>query len=450
VKLARLIWKNAIRNRRRTGLTIASITVSIFLVGTLQAVLSTIYSSGSNSPTGDLRVVVHRATSITQPLPISFRERIASVPGVQYVEAVNWFGGVYIDPANFFANFAVDTDHFQQVFSDFKISPDELGAWKDERTAALVGRSLMDTYHWHVGQRITLKSSIYNVNAELIIRGVYSDPADPSQEKSLYFHYDYFNELMNEFNQVGTFTVKVDKAKDVPKVMDAIDTMFRNTAYETKTETESAFSLSFVSMLGNIKLLFTAISAAVVFTILLVVGNTMAMSIRERTNEVAVLKTLGFRRNRVLSILLGESLAIALLGGIFGGLGAKLIYGFIVATYVHARFLGFAFALLIAALVGGVVWLLFAGASSTSVVVKAVRYAAVLMGAVVGYLVGIGFYMAVGYIVNMGVFFGNFEVGLATVGLCLAIALLVGLVSGLWPALRASRISIAEALRYVG
>lgn len=450
MKLARLIWKNAIRNRRRTGLTIASITVSIFLLGTLQAVLSAIYGSGRGSPSGDLRAVVHRATSITQPLPVSFRERIASVPGVQYVVAVNWFGGVYIDPANFFANFAVDTDHFDDVFSDFKIAPDELKAWKNERTAALAGKPLIEKYHWQLGQRITLKSSIYNVNADLIIRGVYDDPADPSQDQSLYFHYDYFNELMREFNQVGTFTVKVDNAKDVPKVMDAIDTMFRNTAYETKTETESAFSLSFVSMLGNIKLLFSAISAAVVFTILLVVGNTMAMSIRERTNEVAVLKTLGFRRNRVLLILLGESLAIALLGGIFGGFGAKLVYAFIVATYLHERFLGFAFGLLIAALSGGVAWLLFAGVSSVSRVVRAVRLIAVVAGTVIGYAVGAGFYMAVGYIVNMGFFFANFRVGLPTVALCLAIALLVGVVSGLWPALRASRISIAEALRYVG
>jgi putative ABC transport system permease protein len=450
VKLARLIWKNAIRNRRRTGLTIASITVSIFLVGTLQAVLSAIYGSGRTSPSGDLRVVVHRATSITQPLPISFRERIASVPGVQDAVAVNWFGGVYIDPANFFANFAVDTDHFQDVFSDFKIAPDELEAWKNERTAALVGRPLMDKYHWRLGQRITLKSTIYNVNADLIIRGVYTDPADASQEQSLYFHYDYFNELMNEFNQVGTFTVKVDSAKNVPKVMDAIDALFRNTAYETKTETESAFSLSFVSMLGNVKLLLTAISGAVVFTILLVVGNTMAMSIRERTNEVAVLKTLGFTRNRVLMILLGESLAIALLGGVLGGLGAKAIYALIVSTYLHARFMGFAFALLIAALVGGGVWLLFAGSPSASVIFKVVRYLSVGAGFFIGYVVGIGFYMAVGYIVNMGFFFANFKVDLSTVGLCLALALIVGIVSGLWPALRASRISIAEALRFVG
>lgn len=450
MKLARLIWKNAVRNRRRTGLTIASIAVSIFLVGTLQAVLSTMYGAGRSSGSGDLRVVVHRATSITQPLPIAFRERIASVPGVQYVVAVNWFGGVYIDPANFFANFAVDTDHFENVFSDFQIPPDQLAAWKGERTAALVGQRLMDKYHWKLGQRITLKSSIYNVDADLIIRAVYSDPSDASQEQSLYFHYDYFNELMNEFNQVGTFTVRVDNAKDVPQVMDAIDAMFHNTAYETKTETEAAFSLSFVSMLGNIKLLFTAISAAVVFTILLVVGNTMAMSIRERTNEVAVLKTLGFRRNRVLMILLGESLAIALLGGLFGGFGAKLVYAFIVATYLHARFLGFAFGLVTAGIVGAGVWLLFAGASSASGLVKVVRYGAALVGAVIGFLVGTGFYMAVGYIVNAGFFFANFRVGLSTVGLCLAIAVLVGFVSGVWPALRASRISIAEALRYVG
>lgn len=450
MKLARLIWKNATRNRRRTVLTIASIAISIFLIGTLEAVVTTIYSSGQNSPTGDLRVVVHRATSITQPLPIAFSQQIATVPGVEYVVPVNWFGGVYIDPANFFANFAVGTDHFQEVFSDFKTSPDELAAWKEERTAALVGEALMEKYHWHLGQRITLKSTIYNVNAELTIRGVYNDPSDLSQEQSLYFHYDYFNELMNEFNQVGTFTVKVDNAKDVPRVMDAIDAKFRNTAYETKTETESAFSLSFVSMLGNIKLLFTAICGAVVFTILLVTGNTMAMSIRERTGEVAVLKTLGFRRNRILLILLGESLAISLLGGIFGGVGAKLIYAFIIATYLHARFLGFVFALLIAVAVGAGGWLLFAGTSATSAAIKVARYLVALAGAIIGFVVGFGFYMAVGYVANMGFFFGHFKVELATVGLCLAIAVLVGIVSGLWPALRASRISIAEALRFVG
>lgn len=450
MKLARLIWKNAIRNRRRTVLTIASIGISIFLVGTLQAVLGAIYGTGQSSSSGDLRVVVHRATSITQPLPISYRQRILSVPGVKYAVAVNWFGGVYIDPANFFANFAVQTDDFQKIFPDFKITPDELAAWKSEQTAALVGQTLMEKYHWKLGQRITLKSSIYNVNADLIIRGVYTDPGDRSQQQSLYFHYKYFNELMNEFNQVGTFTVRVDNAQDVPKVMDAIDAMFRNTAYETKTETESAFSLSFVSMLGNIKLLLTAISAAVVFTILLVAGNTMAMSIRERTGEVAVLKTLGFRRNLILMILLGESLAIALLGGILGGVGAKLLYAFIVATYLHARFLGYVFALFLAVLAGAGAWLLFEGTSSPSGFVKAVRYGSTFVGAVLGFVVGAGFYMAVGYIVNMGFFFANLHVSYATVGLCLGIAAFVGIVSGLWPALRASRISIAEALRFVG
>ncbi|HLI34019.1 MAG TPA: ABC transporter permease [Terriglobia bacterium] len=450
MKLARLIWRNAIRNRRRTILTIASIAISIFLIGTLQAVLTSLYSTGNTSSQGDLRVVVHRSTSITQPLPEYYKQRIESVPGVKYVVGVQWFGGQYIDASNFFANFAADAQNFLKVYDDYQVPPDEVSAWENERTAALVGRKLMEKYHWKIGQTITLKGTIFPINPELTIRAVYTDPSDSSQEQALYFHWDYFNELLSEANTVGTFTVKVDNAQDVPKVMDAIDAMFRNTAAETKTETEQAFALSFVSMLGNVRLLLTAISAAVVFTILLVAGNTMAMSIRERTGEVAVLKTLGFRRNMILTLLLGESLAIALLGGILGGLGAKLIYAFIVATYSSAKFMGFFLALLMAWLVGAGAWMLFAGPAAKGGALKIIRLVATTVGALIGFAVGFGFYMSIGYITNLGGFLGHFTVTMEAVGLCLAIAALVGIVSGLWPALRASRISIAEALRFVG
>jgi putative ABC transport system permease protein len=450
MKLARFMWKSALRNRRRTVLTILSIAVSMFLVSTLEAVITNIYRAGQTT-TGspDLRIVVHRATSIAQPMPEAYKQRIAAVPGVKAVVGTQWFGGQYIDARNFFANFAVDAESFDKVFSEFVIPPDELAAWKQERIAALVGQKLMDQYHWHIGQRITLKGTIWPVNPELVIRAVYRDPEDHTQERALYFHYKYFDELRGESDQVDTIDVKVDSAADVPKVSQAIDAMFHNTAYETKTETEQAFQLSFVSMLGNVKLLLTMISAAVVFTILLVAGNTMAMSIRERTGEVAVLKTLGFRRNLILLLLVGESLLIALFGGLVGAVGAKAAYAFIEATYLNYRALGLVFALGAAAVTGYGAWVLFAGAPGHGWV-KKVRLGSTIVGALIGLAAGAVFYMGVGFTMNLGFFLADFSVPASTVGLCLAIAAGVGILSALFPALRASRVSIAEALRFVG
>lgn len=449
MKLARLMWKNALRNRRRTVLTILSIAASIFLVSTLEAVLASFYRADEGSVSPHLRVIVHRATSITQAMPESYRQRIESVPGVECVIAMNWFGGQYIDASNFFANFATNTDQFEKVFDDYVIPPDQLAAWKNERVAALVGQKLMDTYHWKIGQRITLKGTIYPVSPEFIIRAVYRDPSDETQEHSFYFHYKYLDELMGRTGQVGTYTVKVDSPQDVAKVSNAIDAMFHNTAYETKTDTEQAFALSFVSMLGNIKLFLTVISAAVVFTILLVAGNTMAMSIRERTGEVAVLKTLGFRRNLILFLLVGESLVIALLGGLLGAMGAKLGYAFINLTYNKAKPLGLVFALGGAAAAGYAAWALF-GDVVAGGWIKALRYAGTLIGGLIGFAASGIFYMGVGFMMDQGFFLADFGVPLSTVAWCLAIAAGVGLISAAFPALRASRISISEALRFVG
>jgi putative ABC transport system permease protein len=450
MKLARFMWKSALRNRRRTVLTILSIAVSMFLVSTLEAVLANIYRAGqSTSGSPNLRVVVHRATSITQAMPEAYRERIAAVPGVQAVVATQWFGGQYIDARNFFANFAVDADNFDKVYNEFVIPPDELAAWKREQTAALVGAKLMDQFHWKVGDRITLKGTIFPVNPELTIRAVYHDPEDQTQERALYFHYKYLDEMLGETAQVGTFSVKVDSAADVPKVSQTIDAMFHNTAFETKTETEQAFQLSFVSMLGNVKLLLSMISAAVVFTILLVAGNTMAMSIRERTGEVAVLKTLGFRRNLILMLLVGESLVIALFGGLVGAVGAKAAYAFIEATYLNYRVLGLVFGLGAAGVTGYGAWLLFAGTASRGWL-KGVRLGSAAAGGLIGFAAGGAFYMGVGFTMNIGFFLADFSVPASTVGLCLAIAAGVGVLSAFFPALRASRISIAEALRFVG
>ncbi len=452
--LLRLIWKNALRNRRRTALTISSIAVCIFLISTLQAVLANIYRVGQARGDAHLRVIVHRATGITQPLPISYRAKIATVRGVKAVIGTQWFGGQYIDASNFFANFAVNTDQFEQVYDDYVIPPGELAAWKRDRTAALVGEKLMETYHWKLGQRITLKGTIFpSFNPELTIRAVYRDPQDPSQERALYFHYAYLNEAMQRviggLDTIGAFAVKVDSTRDVQPVQEAIDAMFRNSAFETKTDTEQAFALGFVSMLGNVRFLLMAISAAVIFTILFVVGNTMAMSIRERTGEVAVLKTLGFRRRAILLLLAGESVSIALLGGVLGAVGAKLAYAYIVATHNYSPAMGLPFGLAGGAVLGLGMWSLFAGSPSRRWL-KAVRWAAAGTSALAGFVMSFGFYTAVGFVANQGGFLADFRVPLATVWACLGIAAAAGLLSAVFPALRASRVRIAEALRYVG
>ena len=443
------MWKNALRNRRRTVLTVLSITISIFLVSTLEAVVDTLYRPTNGSSTPHLRLVVHRSTSITQHLPESYRQRLQTVPGVKYLVGLTWFGGQYIDERNFFANFATDTENFEKVFDEYIISPDQLAAWKSERTAALVGRKLTEKFKWRVGQRVTLKGTIYPISPEFTIRAVYTTP-DETEEDAFYFHYDYFDEALGRLGQIGSFTIKADSAESVPHIMDSVDGMFRNTAAETKTETEQAFALGFVSMLGNVKLLLTAISAAVVFTILLVAGNTMAMSIRERTGEVAILKTLGFRRNTILILLVGESLVIALLGGLLGALGAKLAYAFVGITFNKAKFLGFAYAVGAGLLAGYGVWVLFAGSSAVRGWVKATRYVSTTLGFLIGFGAGIVFYMGVGNVMSQGGFFSSFGVSVPTLFACLGIAAVVGVGSALLPALRASRIGIAEALRYVG
>jgi ABC-type antimicrobial peptide transport system permease subunit len=244
--------------------------------------------------------------------------------------------------------------------------------------------------------------------------------------------------------------VKAATAEDVPRLAEKIDGMFRNTDAETKTETEKAFNLSFVSMLGNIKLLLNVICLAVVFTILLVAGNTMAMSIRERTGEVAILKTLGFRQNAILYLLVGESVAIALLGGILGAVGAKTTYGFIHITSTKGKTFGLFYALGVALLAAYGTWVLFAGSSASRPWMKVTRMVVTLLGGLLGLAAGFGFYIATSYVMNQGGFLADFGVNYGTVALGLGISAGVGLISALLPALRASRMSIAEALRYVG
>jgi putative ABC transport system permease protein len=325
------VWRNIARNRRRTLLTVLSIGLSLFLLSTLLTVLTELERE---SPDGDqhLRLVVRRASSLGDPLPEAYLERLKRVPGVRLVHTLSWFGGIYVDERNFFANFACDPETLFPMFKENRLPPEQLTAFTKERTAAVVGRKLAERFRWRLGDAITLKGTIYPVDLEFTLRGIYTG----LDETAFFFHHAYLEEALGRPGKVGTFWLKAATADDVPRIIERVDAMFKNSDAETKTETERAFQLGFVAMLGNVKTLVISISSTVVFTILLVTANTMAMAIRERAREIAVLKTLGFGRGRILGLLMGESAAIALAGGLLGTLGARLFYA-VVDVWKHTQ-----------------------------------------------------------------------------------------------------------------
>lgn len=325
------IWKNITRNRRRTVLTILSIALSLFLLTTLMTVLTEL---GRESPDGDqhLRLVVRRASSLGDPLPESYLDRLKRVPGVRMVHTLSWFGGIYVDERNFFANFGSDPETLFPMFNENRVPPEQLAAFKKERTAAVAGRKLAERFKWRLGDKITLQGTIYPVDLEFTLRGIYTG----LDETAFFFHHAYLDEALGRPGKVGTFWLKAASAAEVPVIAERVDAMFKNSDAETKTETERAFQLGFVAMLGNIKTLISSISSVVVFTILLVTANTMAMSIRERAREIAILKTLGFTRRRLLGLLVAESAGIALAGGLLGTLGARLFYS-LVDVWKHTQ-----------------------------------------------------------------------------------------------------------------
>ncbi len=328
---ASFVWKNIARNRRRTLLTVLSIGLSLFLLATLMTVLTELRRE---SPEGDqhLRLVVRRASSLGDPLPEAYLDKLRRVPGVRLVHTLSWFGGIYVDERTFFANFACDPETLFPMWNENHIPPEQLAAFKKERTAAVAGRKLAERFKWRLGDTITLKGTIYPLDLDFTLRGIYTG----LDETAFFFHHAYLEEALERPGKVGTFWLKAATAADVPRIAERVDAMFKNSDAETKTETERAFQLGFVAMLGNIKTLIASISSVVVFTILLVTANTMAMAIRERAREIAVLKTLGFGRGRILGLLMGESAVIALAGGILGTGGARLFYS-VVDVWKHTK-----------------------------------------------------------------------------------------------------------------
>jgi putative ABC transport system permease protein len=325
--LSRFVTKNAFRNKRRSILTVLSIMFSLLLL-TLMITIWRAFYVDNGSAESSQRLVVRHKVSLTFALPGFYREKIRAIPGVEAVIPVSWFGGIYKDnkPENFFAQFATDPEEFFKVYSDFAMPADQISTWQHDRQGVIVDATLANKYGWKIGDRIVLKGNIYPVDLELYVRGIFHSNPD---NQSVYFNAKYLEESVAFFKgTAGTFGVLADSPADVSKVAVAIDDMFHNSPQPTKAESEKAFGLEFVAMLGNVKAFILMICSAVLFATLLVSANTMAMSIRERTKEVAVLKTLGFTRQTVLALFVGESVAISLIGGL---LGAGMAYAAVTA-----------------------------------------------------------------------------------------------------------------------
>jgi putative ABC transport system permease protein len=378
--LSTFVTKSAFRNKRRTVLTMVGIALPLVILTIMMTVWRAFYSDNGSEQSNQRLITRHRV-SLTFSLPIYYRQKMATVPGVVAVVPTQWFGGLYIDdkPEHFFAQFATDPQDFFKVYTDFKIPADQMDAWQHDRAGAVADSELAKKFHWKIGDRVVLKGTIWDANLELTLRGFYTAP-QPTQ--SLYFDRKYLEEAVPIMkDQSGTFGILAASAGDVPKIATAIDDMFHNSPQQTKTESEKAFGLDFVAMLGNVKAFILGICGAVVFASLLVSANTMAMSIRERTREVAVLKTLGFTKRVVLALFVGEAVVVAALAGVIGiSLGSALMYavghnpnlGFFQGISVNA--VTMALALLLSGTVGFVAALFPSYHASQVDIVEGLRY----------------------------------------------------------------------------
>jgi len=324
MKFLPLVIANLGRHKRRTVLTIASVALALFLFASLQTVVTTIAAAANFGSVR--RLVSTSATGIVFTLPIAYANRLRAQPGVESVTWANWFGGRYGDGKRFFATFAIDPKSYLEMYPEMVMPADQKEAFLRERTAALVGKHLMETFGWKLGQNVTEQGTIFPGDWTFTIRAVYT-PTDPRiGEDVLMFHHEYMEERLGRPGQAGWYIIKIDQTDHAASIAKAIDDQFRNSSFATKTGTEQAFNASFATMWGNVSLLMGTIGMAVVFAILLVTANAMMMSTRERTREVAVLKTIGFADRTLFGVVMLEAGVIAVTGAIIGLGGAKLLY----------------------------------------------------------------------------------------------------------------------------
>ena len=361
MKFSRLIWANLTRKKVRLILTIGSFAVALFLF-TLLGVVKGAFSRGTELAGADRLVTINRI-GLINVLPLSYDDKIRAIPGVKAVTHNHWFGGVYQDERNFFPQFVIDVENQRKVMTEFVVPDAQWDSFVKDQQGAIAGATLAKRFGWKVGDRIPIKNALYGATKtwEFNLDGIYTSQKEGGDESQFWLQWKYFDENVPPVikSTAGWYVIKLDSPDDSVRVAKTIDTQFANSSNETKTETESAFQAGFAKQLGNIEFLILAIGSVVFFTLLLVTGNTMAISVRERTGELAVLKAIGFSGRAVMFFVLAESMVIALFGGLLGlGLAMLVIpvvgaglRGLLPSLVVSASVLGTG--LLFALLVGG-------------------------------------------------------------------------------------------------
>ena len=317
----KLVARNVFRARLRSTLTIVGLVIAVLAFGLLQTVVRAWYA-GSDAASAT-RLIARNAISLTFSMPVYYREKIRAIPGVTGVSVSNWFGGIYKDPKNFFAQFAVDAPTYFPMYPEYIFDPDEYAAFLRDRRGAVVGRQLADLYGFKVGDTVPLKSSIYPGNWEFTVRAIYDARDETTITRQMYFHFDYLNEQIKKFfprraDQAGVFVVSIADSSASADIARTIDAEFKNSLAETLTETEKAFTLAFVAMIETIVVAIEGVSYIVILIIMAVAANTMAMTARERLSEYATLKALGFPPRTVALLILAEAMLLAAVGGAIG------------------------------------------------------------------------------------------------------------------------------------
>ena len=316
MKYFRYVWKNVFRKKGRAFLTMASIVLVLILIVILTSLLTAMEGT-TGTGKGASHIVVQHATGLANFMPLSYRQRIEQIPGVVAVAPEVWFGGIYKDekPENFFGQLSTDPEVWGLIHDDYKLPEDQEKTWRQERDSFIAGKQLVDRYGWKMGDRIQLRGTYIPTTIDLVLRGIYDGP----DESNIFFHNKYLENARTFFSdRTGIFFLRTQTAEQVPAACDGINRMFENSDAPVKAMPEKQFQLQFMEMMGNIKLLVRSIALIVLFTVVLIVANSVAMSARERVTQIAVIRALGFRRGQVLALVLSEAMVLAVLGGLFG------------------------------------------------------------------------------------------------------------------------------------
>lgn len=326
MKVFKLIFKNALRHKLRSILTIIGIAVAVIAFGMLRTMVSA-WNAGVEASAAD-RLITRQAVSFIFPLPYSYRDKIAQIPGVEKVSFMSWFQGVYKDKNQFFARMGADAETIFEVYPEFVLTKDELANFKKERNACIVGETIAKQYGFKIGDIIPIEGDIFPGRWEFVVKGIYKPKFNTTDATQMIFHWQYIDERMKveapvRAGEVGWYIVKISNPANAANISAQIDALFKNSPAETKTETERAFTQGFMSSVSSIITAMDFMSFVIIGIIMLVLGNTMIMSARERTREYAVFKTLGFSAFHLTGLILGESLLISMLGG---GLGLLITF----------------------------------------------------------------------------------------------------------------------------